>query len=69
MMMNNRKTRRILEKKLGSDFPISEMLALMEYYSKLDLNIEDFFIILLKKYIPIDYKVHCEEGFIYGNIE
>lgn len=62
--MNNRKMRRILEKKLGADFPITEMLALMEYYSKLDMNVEDFFIILLKKYIPIDYKVHCEEGFI-----
>ena len=58
----NRKTRRLLEKKLGEDFPLDEMMSLMWYYGKLDLNVEDFFIFLLKKYIPIEYKLHIEDG-------
>ena len=62
----NRKVKRALQKKLGTDFPFNEMLALMQYYAVLDLNIEDFFIFLLKKYIPIEYKIHVEDGAING---
>lgn len=52
----NRKARRVLEKKLGSDFPIDKFLALAGYYNhNLDLDINDFMIFLLKKYIPILY--------------
>lgn len=60
----NRKAKRALTKKLGEDFPLDQMLALMEYYGKFDLSIEDFFIFLLKKYIPIEYKRHVEDGVI-----
>ena len=50
----NRKTRRILEKKLGSDFPFDKFLALMGYYNKVfDLDVNEFMIFLLKQYIPI----------------
>lgn len=49
----NRHTRRLLEKKLGSDFPLAEFTALAGYYKyNLDLNPDEFMIYLLKKYIP-----------------
>lgn len=57
----NRKTRRILEKKLGSDFPIDDFLFLMEYYAKLDLSIDELLILLLKKYVPIEAKLKRDD--------
>lgn len=55
----NRHARRILEKKLGEDFPLEQFLALMGYYNKsLGLDVNEFMIFLLKKYIPIDYEEH-----------
>lgn len=52
----NRKARRILEKKLGEDFPIEEFLALMGYYNKtMKLSADEFMIYLLKRYVPILY--------------
>lgn len=57
----NRKTRRILEKKLGQDFPLDDFIFLMEYYSKLDLTIDDFMILLLKKYVPIEAKLKRDD--------
>lgn len=49
----NRHTRRLLQKKLGEDFPLSEFCALAGYYKyNLDLNADEFMIYLLKRYIP-----------------
>lgn len=53
----NRKTRRILEQKLGQDFPLDQFLALMGYFShtmKLDVN--SFMVFILKRYIPVMYE-------------
>ena len=63
----NRKTRRILEKKLGSDFPIDDFLFLMEYYSKLDLTIDELLVLLLKKYVPIEAKIKRDDMKDYYN--
>lgn len=52
----NRHERRILEKKLGEDFPIMEFTALLGYYNKtMKLSSSEFMIYLLKRYIPILY--------------
>lgn len=52
----NRKARRLLEKKLGEDFPITEFLALMGYYNKtMHLSTDEFMIYLLKRYVPVLY--------------
>lgn len=49
----NRKMKRVLEKKLGSDFPLEEFCALLAYYSKtMELTPDSFMIYLLKRYIP-----------------
>lgn len=53
----NRKTQRLLEKKLGVDFPFDKFLALLGYYSKtMQLDVNSFMVYLLKKYIPIHYE-------------
>ena len=49
----NRKMKRVLEKKLGADFPLEEFCALLAYYSKtMELTPDTFMIYLLKRYIP-----------------
>ena len=54
--MNNRKLRRILEKKLGEDFPLAEFLALLGYYNKVQhLDANSFMVYLLKTYVPEHY--------------
>lgn len=63
----NRKTRRILEKKLGQDFPFDKFLALAGYYNKsLEMDLDEFMTFLLKKYIPILYE---EKRDIIENME
>lgn len=52
----NRKARRALEKKLGTDFPLDEFLALMGYYNKtMHLSADEFMVYLLKRYVPVLY--------------
>lgn len=69
----NRKERRLLEKKLGADFPLDKFLALMGYFSKtMKLDITSFMLFILKRYIPImfdEYKDLIEEVFEDGETE
>lgn len=52
----NRHEKRLLEKKLGEDFPLAEFTALLGYYNKtMSLSTTDFMLYLLKRYIPILY--------------
>lgn len=49
----SRKLKRILQKKLGEDFPIDLYIALLNASG---LSPADYQIFLLKKYIPVEFK-------------
>lgn len=51
----NRKIRRILQNKFGSDFPVDKLLSLYSYYASLNLTIEDFVIKMLREAVESDY--------------
>lgn len=52
----NRRTRRLLERKLGEDFPFVEFTALLGYYKHtMNLDTTEFMVYVLKRYIPTLY--------------
>lgn len=53
----NRKAKRLIQNKLGADFPLDKLLAVYGYYSKsFSMSLDDFMIKVLREYTEEKYK-------------
>lgn len=67
MLILNRKAKRILQKKLGEDFPLEQLLELYALYQaeheEEKITLPDYLIKLLKDYIPYLY-LECYDDIV-----
>lgn len=53
----NRKAKRLIQNKLGQDFPLDKLLAVYGYYAKsYNMSLDDFMIKVLREYTEEKYQ-------------